>query len=474
MTDFFLELEKNARRFPGSPAIVSRTGHVSYGYLAGSIESVAAAAAAAGIAPGQTILLNCLNNEARFPLVLGLLRLGVTLALGVKPATFAEHNVRFDAMVSDNPRLRGNFKIIRPTPQWFKVESTGKAVTADRPDYAMIFSSTGSTGTPRLIKFDRNNFEYRIGNKFDDVYFSDCPRSFLAAGPMTAITIIDTIAALKKCGVVIQHTVRSPVSILDSINLFKPDYVCMAPSALVNVLELLRDKPRKLEKVDYLRLTGSYCSIETREKALEIFAEDIITSYGVTEIGRVAWSRLADICDTEGSVGRIIDGMSVETVDDDGNALASGSEGEIRIKPPKAAPASYVTAGGEQSALRDGWFYPGDLGRVDADGNLIITGRKSTVINLGGNKVSPEFVESLLGKMEAIADVGVLGVKGPNGFDAVCAVVVQKKNVNLEEINAQVSAQSGRFRVRELRFAPAIPRTANGKIDRIGLKELAS
>ena len=474
MTDFFLELEKNALRFPASPAIVSRTGHVSYGYLMGCIEAVAAGAAAAGIGPQQTILLNCLNNEARFPLILGLMRLGVTLALGVKLDTFAEHNVHFDAMVSDNPRLRGNFKIIRPTPQWFQVEPAGKTVAADHRDYALIFSSSGSTGTPKLIKFDKKNIEYRIKTKFDDVYFSDSPRSFLTSGTMTSATIIDIFITLLKYGLVIQHTVRSPVSILDNINLFLPDYVSMAPSALVNVLELLRAQPRKIEKFDYLRLAGSYCSIETREKALEILAKNIVTSYGATEIMRVAWGRLADICKTEGSVGRIIDGVTVETVDDDGNPLAAGSEGEIRIKPPKAAAASYVTAQGDQSVLRDGWFYPGDLGRADPDGTLIVTGRKSSVINLGGNKMSPEFAESVLRKMTAIADVGVTAVKGPDGFDRACAVVVKKRDVDLEEINKHLFAEKCRFQISKLRFVSSIPQSANGKINRIALKEIAN
>jgi long-chain acyl-CoA synthetase len=474
VADFFVGLNKNAQRFPASVAFVSRSGHITYRYLAGCIESVAAGAAAAGIGPKQTILLNCSNNEARYPLIFGLLRLGVTLALGVSPKSFLEHNVRFDAMVTDNPQQQGNFKIVRPTAQWFSVQSKGKAVSAGSRDYAVIFSSSGSTGTPKKIKFSKENIEYLIKSKFRDIYYPEFTRSFLAAGTDSIPILVDIIITLLKAGVVIQHTERSPEGILDNIDIFRPNYVSLAPSALVRILELLRENPRNFDKIDYLRLTGDYCSIGTREKALGAFAKDIVTSYGATEIGRVAWGRLADIRYTEGSVGRIIAGMKIESVDGDGNPLPGGSEGEIRIRPPNAAVATYVTPLGYQSPLRDGWFYPGDIGRVDSTGNLIITGRKSAVINLGGNKVSPEYAESLLGKMDAIEDVGVSAVKGSDGFDLVCAVIVKKKGLSLDDINAHLQRQRAHFPVSKVRFVSAIPRTENGKVDRVALKEIAN
>jgi acyl-coenzyme A synthetase/AMP-(fatty) acid ligase len=336
----------------------------------------------------------------------------------------------------------------------------------------MIFSSSGSTGKRKLIKFNRRNIEYRIKAKIDDVYFSDFPRYYSTSGNTALTTFIDFMIALTKGGLIIQHPDRSPGDILDTVGRFKPNYVSMAPGALVEVLELLRERPRQFEKIDYLRLAGSYCSVETRDKALEIFAKDIVTSYGATEMSRVAWGKLADIRHVEGSVGRIIDGVTVETVNEDGKPLPAGSVGEIRIKPPKAAVASYVTGLGIESPLRDGWFYPGDLGRVGPDGSLIITGRKSLVMNLGGTKISPEIAESALRKMEAIKDVGVLAVKDRDGFDVACAFIVKKKNVGLDEINRHLRDERRNFAISKLKFVSAIPRTENGKVDRMGLKAL--
>jgi acyl-coenzyme A synthetase/AMP-(fatty) acid ligase len=239
-------------------------------------------------------------------------------------------------------------------------------------------------------------------------------------------------------------------------------------------LRLLKKRPRNFEKIDYLRLTGAYCSIATRIEGQKTLAHEILTSFGATEIGRVAWGRLAEIQDVEGSVGRLIGGIEAETVGEDGKPLPSGSEGEIRIKPPRAAVAAYPSVTGDQTPLRDGWFYPGDLGRIDA-GHLIVTGRKSLVINLGGNKVSPEVAEEIIQRADGVDDVGVLGVKDQGGFDVVCAVIVKgDSEVNLETLNRFVRSNKGNFSVSKLKFVPAIPRAESGKIEREKLKELVS
>jgi len=472
VTDFFLALEKNAERYPASLALASRSGHLTYQFLVRNIEAVAANAVELGFKPGQTVLLECSNKDARLPLVFGLMRVGVSVGVGQSPELFAEHNVRVDAVVTDNPKLKADCKVFRLSPQWFKLPSKRKTIPAVGRDYGLIFSSSGSTGKSKLIKFNKKNIEYRIKSKSNEPYFSDYPRFYSTAGDTTSATFSDFMITLEKGGVVIQSSDRSANTILDTINLFEPNYVTMAPALLVQILRLLQDQPRRFQKIGYLRLTGAYCSVRTREETLRKFAREVVTSFGAAEIARVASGKFTDIRNLEGSVGKITDGMIVDTVDDDGASLPAGSEGEIRVRPPRAAVASYLNGSGDQTPLRDGWFYPGDIGWVDPDGNLIITGRKSQIINLGGNKVSPEVAESLLLEMGAVEDVGVLGVKDHNGFDVVCAVIVKKKDIDLDKIKQHLFEKKSNFSVKKLKLVPSIPRTETGKIDRTRLKEI--
>jgi acyl-CoA synthetase (AMP-forming)/AMP-acid ligase II len=474
VANFFPQLKKNAERYPASLAIASRTGQLSYELFVRNIEAIAANAVAAGIGPGQTILVNSSNDEAWLPLIFGLMRIGATVAVVPSPDIFVEHNARIDAVVTDKPDLKAPCRVVRVLPQWFDVPAAGKPVpAAARRDYSLIFASSGSTGKRKLIKFSSENTEYSIKTKIDDELFLGCPRYYSTAGNMTFPAFVDFMITLIRGGLIIQDRDRRPSALLDTISLFRPTYVSMAPATLVAILKLLREEPRRFEMVNWVRLTGAYCSIETRDKAAESFAKNILMSYGATEIGRVASGKLADLRLIEGLVGWIIDDeTAVESVDEEGNPQPAGSVGEIRIKPPRTAVASYITGLGSQPPLRDGWFYPGDLGYVSPDRGLIITGRKSLVMNLGGTKISPEIAESALQKMEAIQDVGVLAVKDLNGFDVACAAIVKKKGVGLDEINRHLFQERCNFTVSKLKFVSSIPRTANGKVDRMGLREL--
>ena len=152
--------------------------------------------------------------------------------------------------------------------------------------------------------------------------------------------------------------------------------------------------------------------------------------------------------------------------------LQPGNEGEIRFKMPKDAAARYLVGMAEQTALRDGWFYPGDIGRIDEANQLIITGRKSLVINLGGNKVSPELAESLIMEMETIDDVGVLGVKDNNGFDVVFALIAGDPKIDLDQVNRHLYEKKSNFAVSKLKHVRSIPHTDTGKVDRPALREL--
>jgi acyl-coenzyme A synthetase/AMP-(fatty) acid ligase len=409
LTDILNELRSTAGRIPKSIALASVRGAVNYGDFVKAIDAVAAHAAHLGMRAGQTILLHCQHTDIRLMLTLGLARIGAVVGSGVLPETFAASGLKVDTIITEERDIPQDRRVFRLTPQWFQ-PNTERKTPSVQENYSLVFSSSGSTGKPKLVKFDRAAVEYRVRSKGEDEYFLDPPVYFSTAGNTTISTIADFLITLTKGGIVVHSTERSPRHIVNTINLYRPNYVAMAPSLLVRVLKLLREQPRNLEKIAFLRLTGAYCSLETREEAMKLLAREVVTSFGATEIGRVSWGRLGDTRKTQGSVGRIIPGLEVETVDDEDRPLPAGSEGEIRIKLPKAAAGSYPTAQGDQSALRDGWFYPGDIGRVDAEGNLIVTGRKSLVINLGGNKISPEVAESALERMAEVADVGVLGV----------------------------------------------------------------
>jgi acyl-coenzyme A synthetase/AMP-(fatty) acid ligase len=419
----------------------------------------------------------CSNTELSFLMALGLMRAGTTVSFARETDGFVEHNVPVDTVLFDKP---GNRPVkltagrsLQLSPDWFQ-PPTARVKLPEAPDYALVFGSSGSTGRTKLIRVSCSNMDYRIASKFDAPCFAGKIRYLSTAGSTSLTTFADYLITLIKGGLIIRTDRRNGRAVLDASSLYQPTYVSMAPLTLVDVIRSLGRRPRIIRKVDYLRLTGAYCSPSLRRKAADQYAERVLTSYGATEIGRVAMSDPDDTGATPGSVGRIIDGMLVETVGEDGQPLPPGSEGELRIRPPAEAVTSYLGAG-QEGPLRDGWFYPGDLGRVDTQANLIFTGRKSAVINLGGNKISPEAAEATLIEMPGVRDIAIAPETSRHGYQTICALVVKNDRndrVTLDEINAFLSARHERFAVKAMKLVSTIPRTANDKIDRLAVRRL--
>ena len=177
----------------------------------------------------------------------------------------------------------------------------------------------------------------------------------------------------------------------------------------------------------------------------------------------------------EGCVGRVVDGVEVAAFDADGSRLATGSEGEIRVKNAPNTIGYYIGKGAEPpNAFVDGWFATGDIGLVDENRNLIIRGRATNVINIGGSKVNPELLEEEIRSFSQVRDVGVAGVERPEGFEEICAAIVSNTKLSVDEINAHLRRRNSRWGVNSVKLVPAVPRTASGKIDRAALKRLCS
>lgn len=471
VTDILLALRQHAELTPRSVAIITSAGYLHYRDFVRRTDSVAGYAAELGIRPGSKVLVDTAATDSRLMVTLGLMRLGASVGFGRAVKRYAEAGFAIDAMISESAKPAPGVNVLPLSPSWFEAGMTGPA-TADRP-YELIFDSSGTTGIPKLIRFSKTNIDHRL-RLLSDPRFPPLPRYYTTTGTGRALSVAEFFATLVRGGTIIQPSDRSPSGILDTINLFRPNLVSMAPATLLNILRLLREEPRRLERIDCLRLSGAHCSADTREEALEKLAREVVILFGATEIGRVTQGGASELGDAQGAVGRAIDDVEVEIVDGEGGRLPPGSDGEIRVRIPEAGVTSYVAAGGDRSPLRDGWFYPGDTGRMSADGNLIVTGRTSLVINVGGNKISPERAEELLKSIDGVEDVGVLGVKDGSGFDIVCALIVGRPELSLETLNDFLRSKRAIFMVSRLRLVPAIPRVETGKVDRERLRELAA
>jgi acyl-coenzyme A synthetase/AMP-(fatty) acid ligase len=124
--------------------------------------------------------------------------------------------------------------------------------------------------------------------------------------------------------------------------------------------------------------------------------------------------------------------------------------------------------------FRNGWFYPGDNGTLSADDLLIVTGREQAILNIGGDKISPEAVEVVLAQFEGVTEAGAFTEQNELGVNEIRAVVVGDRPLNEAELRAHCAAMlPPAFVPTRFQFVERLPRNEMGKIERRLLPALA-
>ena len=203
-----------------------------------------------------------------------------------------------------------------------------------------------------------------------------------------------------------------------------------------------------------------------------VFGCPVIESYGMTEAShQMASNPLPPLPRKPGSVG-LAAGPQVAVMTEDGRLAPAGAVGEVVIS------GANVTSGYEnrpeanQEAFRDGWFRTGDLGFLDGDGYLTISGRLKEIINRGGEKISPREVDDILCEHPAVLQAVTFGMPSQRLGEEVAAAIVLRDGASVteSELRGFVGQRIAAFKVpRRVVFLEEIPKGPTGKLQRIGL-----
>jgi acyl-CoA synthetase (AMP-forming)/AMP-acid ligase II len=194
----------------------------------------------------------------------------------------------------------------------------------------------------------------------------------------------------------------------------------------------------------------------------------VIGGWGLTEAPINTMVHVDDPDDKKATTdGRPCPGVSLRVVMD-GRELGPGEEGELRVKGPQVC-LGYLDASLDAEAFdEDGWFRTGDLGVVDADGYVSITGRLKDIIIRKGENISAKEIEDLLFTHPKVADVAVVGLPDPVSGERACAVVVCREGDPLELAEMVEFLKGARLSVHkipeQLEIVTALPRNPTGKI----------
>ncbi len=223
------------------------------------------------------------------------------------------------------------------------------------------------------------------------------------------------------------------------------------------------------------------------ERALAAFGPIFVQIYGLTEAPQpdlvlAKEDHLPDPVTGKrkavGAAGRLATGVRMRLVDEEGADVKPGEVGEIIIAGEHVMTGYWGDPLATELTLREDWCYTGDMARIDAQGFYYIVDRKKDMIISGGYNVYPREVEDVLYRHPAVAECAVIGSADPVWGETVQAVIVIRSDAEEDpESISRHCAQSmaGYKKPRKFTFVPALPKTANGKIDKKQLRaELAA
>lgn len=243
------------------------------------------------------------------------------------------------------------------------------------------------------------------------------------------------------------------------------------PTMLFSLLDYRRRGEYDIRSLRYICFGGGKMPVDKLKMLIDAFPTvGFVQTYGQTEASpRVTALLPKDAVRKLGSVGCPIPGVTVAIVDEQGHFLENGKTGEIVVQGANVMKGYYKNEAATADVLRNGWLYTGDLGRLDEEGYLYLTGRKKNMIISGGINVYPEEVEEVLLSHPRVADAVVYGAQDEAMGELPYAKVVVKEGENVSAgslINYCLDRLSSYKVPRRIEFVQRLSKTYNGKTKR--------
>ena len=493
--DDFLALERRAAQTPASIALAApgrvpltyqklrdtlqaarrtladaglRTGEIGALVLPNGPELITAFLAISGIGAGAPLNPALTEDEYRFYLT----RLGARLLIirdGVSsPAATAARALGMPVLRIHSGR--------NEAAGVFTLDGTGKAsreIPVRTTNAALLLFTSATTGSPKLVPLTWGNLCAMAVRETGALQLSESDR-FLSLMPLFHLHGLAAALAQLYCGgTVIGPQGFNPATFLNWLEEFRPTWFSSSPPLNRAILTLARAHPEAFRRVPLrlIRSAGAAPEPEGLTLLEQATGVPVLAGYGLTETGGV--SRETPDARKPGSAGRS-SGLELAIMDPLDHILPAGLEGEIAVRGASVTSGYLDDPEANQAAFRNGWFHTGDIGHLDSEGFLFITGRLGEIINRGGEKIVPQEVDDVLAAHPALADAAAFGVAHRTLGEDVAAAVVLRSGAAASELELRCFAATrlARFKVpRRIVFMDAIPRTATGKAQRGTLAE---
>ena len=342
---------------------------------------------------------------------------------------------------------------------------------------ADILFTTGTTGAPKGVPLTfkneaaaARNINTYIGNMAEDVE--------LLALPVSHSFGLGRV----RCCLINGQTIILLGSFVNTKKLFRTIEeegvagFTMVPASWKFLQKMSGDKLAEYaHQLKYIEMGSAYFSPEDKRHLAELLPNTRVTMhYGLTEASRSAFMEFHVDEANIATVGKASPYTDIQVFDEKGNMLPQGQEGEICVKGEHVT-KGYLNIPEDDIFYGDGYFRTGDSGTINEDGYITLKSRIKELINVGGKKVAPTEVDEQILKIPGVADCACVASKDPEGVlgEVVKAFIVKgSEDITFEQISEQLMGKLEAYKIpARYEWIDAIPKTANGKIQRNLLQE---
>ncbi len=503
-------VRRNALRFPRRAALACGERELTWSGLDARVDRLAAAFEAAGLGRGDRVAILMGNRPEYFELYFACARAGliaVPLNYRLTPVEAAQ------LLAAAEPRVlvvEGGHAALataavagfgRPLPLWRVGD--GEPVAADcyeariaaapaapvpsrgnERDTLAIFFTSGTTGLPKGAMVSHYNLEMNGYNHAiaDAAVASDVNLVATPVYHMGAVFMAVTYMMLGCTQVILPQF--SPAAWMATLARTRATVSLLIPTMINSILNDAELGRHDLSSLRLIFYGGGPMPPAVLERAMRAFGCGFTQGYGLTETLEATFLVAAD--HVQGgtpqqqrrlaSAGREAVGAEVRIVDDAGRELATGEVGEILIRSRSVIDGYWRQPEAGREAIRDDWFYTGDLGYLDDERYLFVVDRKKDMVVTGGVNVYTKEVEAVLYQHPAVREAAVFGLPDDHWGEIVTAAIALKAGVaaDPEALIEHCRGQLAGFKLpKRVVFLDDLPKNPSGKILKRELKRLA-
>jgi long-chain acyl-CoA synthetase len=347
----------------------------------------------------------------------------------------------------------------------------------------MPFSS-GTTGLPKGVMLSHHNivanvYQTLTSGETGSIGDDDVILCFLPLYHIYGLTVALNLGLIRGCTVVFMPRFECEASLRIAVEEGVTVNLCVPPALLAYCHAVDQGKFPREHRIRWVKCGAAPLAPDLVRRFKDSTGIPIRQGYGMTEASPVTHMGYLDPQFYRGdSIGGPVAQTDCRVLDENGNEVPRGELGELVMRGPQIMLGYWKSPEATDAVMRDGWYWSGDVVRVDEQGLYYVVDRRKEMMKYKGFSIAPAEVEGVLLEHPAVRDCGVVSRVDDTGEEIPCAfVVLRESHLETEETSASlrefVAERLTHYKMpREILFVQSIPRTASGKILRRDLRKL--